>query len=781
MKNSTLLFLFFGLVYLMPFSSATAQIVINEFMSSNNETLFDEDGDSSDWLEIFNTSGESVSLAGYYLSDDIEDLHKWPFPAFVLSPESYLIIYCSSKNRSDIDMPLHTNFNLNAEGEDVLLVKDDEIIQHILPVDLEEDIAFAAFPDENHTFLSTAIASPGRANLLDLEVGFSHEAGFYENVIALSLNFSKPALGDVEIRYTLMGDEPSSTDALFTNSILIDNRSQEENLLADIPCTPDFADWDGENHYPAWAPPEEKIAKGRVIRAAAFLAGQRISRIATRTYFVFPEGRERYDFPVVSISCPVDSLFSFERGIYVPGAALEADNLVWSGNYFNTGSDWERRSNFEYFDDGEAVVNQTIGLRIHGGKTRGAAQKTMRLYARSSYGEKRLDYPFFSNKEQSSYKRLLLRTTMGAWTNTILADAFAHQAARDLNLDIQEYQPVIVFINGEYWGVHELREHFDQHKLADDYGLDKDAINIYSSYGEVLEGEADTEFIYLRDQYLVQNDITDPQVYDYIKERFDIDHLIDYFFTEIFFNNPDWPGNNSKMWRSDSYDNKFRWLFYDLDGGMGENQIDDTLLAELLGGESAGGEDNWTNALISTLMKNETFKEQFISRAKYLLQETFSPESLYPLVQQMTAEYAGEMDEHFGRWRNWQSTAIWQNNVSTDITKFVFLRACEMEAQMVDYFGIEPFLECNSEELSDAHIYPNPSGGIINIVLDIDREGLYFCLVHNQLGQLIRHQNIVLSSFGGSLDLSSLPAGGYYLSIFDGRMEKITTKQVVIH
>lgn len=750
-------------------------------MSSNNNTIFDEEGDSSDWLEIFNSSEASVSLLGYYLSDDLEALNKWPIPAINLAPKSYLIIYCSSKDRSDIDMPLHTNFNLDASGEDILLVKGEDVIQQIPPVVLDEDIAFAAFPDDDHTFLKTSFASPGGPNLLDLEVQFSHDAGFYENPFELSINFDNSVLSNLEIRYTLTGEEPTSTDDLFINSIFVDYRSQEENLLANIPCTPDFADWKGENYYTEWAPPSEKIAKGNVFRAAAFLAGQRISRIGTRTYFVFPEGKERYEFPVVSISCATDSLFSFERGIYVPGAALENDDLIWSGNYFNKGLDWERRSSFEYFDDGEAVVNQEIGIRIHGGKTRGAAQKTLRLYARSSYGDKKFDYPFFKNKDQSSYKRLLLRSTMGTWTNTIIADAFAHQAAKDLNLDIQEYQPVIVFLNGEYWGIHDLREHFDGHKLAEDYGLDKDDINLYSSYGSVIQGESDTEFIYLRDQYLVQNDITDPQVYDHIKERIDIDHLIDYFFTEIYFNNPDWPGNNSKMWRSESYDNKFRWLFFDLDGGMGQNRIDDTLLARILGGSSADGEDGWENALISTLIKNETFKNQFISRAKYLLQETFSPESLFPLVRQMTAEYEAEIKEHFERWNNWQSTEGWRNNISTHIYEFIFLRACEMETQMVDYFGIEPFLACYDEQLSEAQIYPNPSNGRIKIILDVGTEGLYFCLVHNQMGQLLLDQNIILPSFGDSMDLSRLPAGIYYLTILDGRMEKIITKQIVIH
>ncbi|MGH1437685.1 MAG: T9SS type A sorting domain-containing protein [Lewinella sp.] len=100
---------------------------------------------------------------------------------------------------------------------------------------------------------------------------------------------------------------------------------------------------------------------------------------------------------------------------------------------------------------------------------------------------------------------------------------------------------------------------------------------------------------------------------------------------------------------------------------------------------------------------------------------------------------------------------------------------------MVDYFGIEPFLECYDEQLSDAYIYPNPSSGIINIVLDVEKEGLCFCLIHNQLGQLLMHQDVIFSSAGASLDLSRLPAGSYYLSIFDGRMKKITTKQVIKH
>jgi len=763
----------------MPLPSANAQIIINEFMSSNQNTLFDEDGESSDWLEIYNPGESSISLMGYHLSDDVENLNKWAFPNIDLSPKSYLIIYCSSKNRTDIDFPLHTNFKLDADGEDILLVKDFEVIQHIPPIELDEDISFAAFPDENNTFLTTSIPSPGSSNLLDLEVDFSHEAGFYENEFALTLNFDNTAFTDVEIRYTLTGEEPSSSDALYEDKILADNRTEEENVLANISCTPVFAE--GENSYPVWTPPKKKIAKGNVIRAAAFLAGQRISRIKTQTYFIFPEGKNRYDFPIVSITCPKDSLFSYDRGIYVPGASLQSHNLDWSGNYFNKGLDSERAANFEYFVNGEAVLNQGLGIRIHGGKTRGAAQKSMRFYARSSYGKKNFDYPIFSRKEQSSYKRLLLRTTMGAWSNTIIADAFAHQAARDLNFDYQEYQPVIVFINGEYWGIHELREHFDQHKLAEDYGLDKDDINIYASYGDVIEGEPDATFKYLRDQYLVENDITDPNVYNYIKEHIDINNLIDYYFTEIYFNNVDWPGNNLKIWRSHTYDNKFRWMFFDLDAGTGQHRIGDNLLARLLGEATEGEKDSWSYALMRTLIKNEDFKEEFISRSKYLLKENLSPETLTPLLKQMTAEYEKEMDEHLERWQNWQSTEDWLNNVSIHIQNFVTLRACEIENQMVDFFDIEPFLECSDEPLTETQIYPNPSSGIVNIILEVDRHAQYSYQINNQLGQVLLFQNKTLNTPKDTIDLSRLAAGIYYLTIFDDSGEIIINEKIIIH
>ena len=97
--------------------SAWAEPVITEFLADNRSRLADEDGAYSDWVEIYNPDATSVSLEGYHLTDDPENLSKWTFPAIDLAPSSFLVVFASGKNRTDTNRPLHTNFQLSARGE----------------------------------------------------------------------------------------------------------------------------------------------------------------------------------------------------------------------------------------------------------------------------------------------------------------------------------------------------------------------------------------------------------------------------------------------------------------------------------------------------------------------------------------------------------------------------------------------------------------------------------------------------------------------------------------
>ncbi|MDA7652453.1 lamin tail domain-containing protein, partial [Akkermansiaceae bacterium] len=97
---------------------------ISEFVALNTRSLVDEDGDSSDWIEIENTDNTAVSLGGWYLTDDPKDLTKWEIPSVTLLPNDFLVIFASNKNRVDPASNLHTNFTLQPE-EFVGLVEPD--------------------------------------------------------------------------------------------------------------------------------------------------------------------------------------------------------------------------------------------------------------------------------------------------------------------------------------------------------------------------------------------------------------------------------------------------------------------------------------------------------------------------------------------------------------------------------------------------------------------------------------------------------------------------------
>ncbi|KAA3624152.1 MAG: T9SS C-terminal target domain-containing protein [Bacteroidetes bacterium] len=742
------------------------QVLINEVMSANDLTIEDEDGDSSDWLELFNASPYAQNLMGFYLSDDPDHLNKWAVPEIMLGSQEYLLIFCSGKDRMVIGEELHTNFKIAASGETIFLSNQDGFVQELNIIALPGDYSFCAFPVGSSEFFISSSPTPGNANEISPFIHFSHDGGFFDQPFHLEIisDFNNETY---EVRYSLNGDVPTMESPLYTEEILIQDRSGEPNLLSDIPCTPDYSDWTEEPTYPGWHAPDKKVAKGTVVRAALFMEGERISNVFTKSFFVFPDGFQRYSIPVISMVGETDGFFSEETGIYVPGIHLEDDNIVWSGNYYQQGEDWERLVNIEYFVEGEKVIDQPAGLRIHGGKTRSAAQKTLKLFARSEYGKKRFNFPLFIQKEQDSYKRLLFRTSMGAWGHSLLNDSYIHQASKGLNFDIQEYQPVIVFINGEYWGVHELREKIDRYKIADDHGLDPDSIQIYASWGEVLEGQPDNDFFEFRDEYLMQHDITDPGVYAYVESKLDVDNFIDYFFVECYFHNRDWPANNLKMWRSPQLDNRWRWLFFDLDGTLGADQVSKENLVELLSDVPYNNSSSeWPTIIIRTLIQNEDFKQKFINRGRQILMDYFQPDKMLTILGNMKSAYEPELSEHFDRWGNWLSVPEWHANVDKEVVQFVIQRPCEIESQMMDYFGIESFLKCDTSFIPGFRLYPNPTNGNLTLIFEKVPENVMLCRVVNAMGQILFEKDI-WGSETQYFDLSSYPAGMYYFILLD--------------
>lgn len=441
MKHQLIAISFLFFVISLPLVSQ--DIVINELMSSNSTTIQDEDGDFEDWFELYNNGTIPVNLENYAITDDTDNLRKWIFPSITIQPNGFILVFASDKNKKGSN--LHTNFKLKASGE-ALILSDNQgtVIDNIAPVSLSTDVSYGRNPDASSNLMHLDIATPGWSNNGSNNLDFSHPGGFYSSAINLEIT-SGINQNDI-IYYTKDGSMPDRNSLVYTSPIAIYDRTSEPNVLCMIPTSPDFST------------PGDLIFKGTVIKAISYNNGLPSSKVYTHSYFIHPESFARYDYPVISIAVDTFHLFNKDTGIYVPGKYFDPKDRGWTGNYFQRGKDWEREINVEFFEtNGELAFSQKAGLRIHGGGTRSRQQKSLRLYARKDdYGEQYFNHQLFPQKEKNKYKRFVLRSTYGCWSNTVFKDAITSSFAIDVGIEAQYSRPAIVFINGEYWGIHTM-------------------------------------------------------------------------------------------------------------------------------------------------------------------------------------------------------------------------------------------------------------------------------------------------------------------------------------
>ena len=205
-------------------------------------------------------------------------------------------------------------------------------------------------------------------------VVFSAKGGFYEDVFALELfnNYSQH-----HIRYTINGNRPTAQSPLYEEALVLDEHLYSKSDIYTIVNCPEQ-----EFYLP------DSVQHCIVIRAAVFDENDScVSRVMTNSYFICALGCNTHGLPAVSLCADSLDLFSYYRGIFVPGAWQSPSMPEWTGNYFCKGEEWERRCNVEFYENENRGVNQEAGLRAHGGASRRYQQKGMKLYARTEGAE----------------------------------------------------------------------------------------------------------------------------------------------------------------------------------------------------------------------------------------------------------------------------------------------------------------------------------------------------------------------------------------------------------
>ena len=607
-------------------SGVLQDIKLNELMASNN-TIEDNFGDTDDWLEIYNGSNQPLFLGGLYLTDDMDSLQKWQVTSSpLIAPNEFGLIWADQESEQG---GLHANFKLKSSGEFLALVQEFNGTLHILDSltfpEVPQNISYGRLVDGGDEWGLFAASSPGASNnnqpqLLNESVEFSHSGGHYSEPIMLALSVNDPT---ANIYYTLDGTTPTDQSILYNGSVSVANT---------------------------------KVVKARAIKSGF------VSLNAQSEFFIINEPSQ---LPILNVQSDPDNFWGDENGIYVRGTN---GLILWCNSQSNNWNrDWERPCELTYITaDGSPGFKVDAGMKIGGACSRNLKQKSLNFFMRSKeYGTEKIDYPIFSDQNINEYRRFKIRNGGTDWIEMLFRDAMnAVILDKTVDLDLMDYQPVRVYFNGEFWGIHGAREMFNKYYIESHHGADPDNIDLLGDpYGNgSIAREGDFERYNEMRNFVSNNTLINDDNYAMMETFLDLHQYINYHIAQVYLANYDWPANNVRIWR-DRNNGKFRWLLFDTDAstgfqdwtGEGENDIATPQHNTIAHAMNTANIGNWPNSPGSTylfrqMMNNADFKSEYIQRLCTFRELIFTPDRVLPMVDSLENLLLPEMDRHINHW-----------------------------------------------------------------------------------------------------------------------------------
>lgn len=453
------------------------------------------------------------------------------------------------------------------------------------------------------------------------QIQFSHPSGEYEEAINLRI---KTGCENANIAISLDGSEPDfDNQQKLELPILLDNESPVVTVIkAKAQCP---------TH-----PPTETI-QGSYIQSIP------------------------HQNPIVSLIVDPNDLYDSQIG------------LLAGENYLEKGREWERNAYITLVDEND-TLDFSGGIRIHGKLTRTQTKKSFRVYLRSEYGMKYLNYPLLGeNLTPERYKRFVLSN--GGQDNSGLGDQhwspnwtlirtqIINNLANEISLPTTNARPVNLFINGEPQGLYIARNYLSNHFYRDKYGYDD--VKEMEPY---LEDE-NSDWEDLNKLFKTQ-DFSKDEAVDLLAQEINLDQLIDYYIMQMYIANLDWIFNNFNMFRAKSMvdgsepDKRWQFMLWDVEYGFGGGPslsgITNLNMFESLEKERDESEFYFGRKLIQALFENENFRLQFIDRMDYLLSTTLSTENVSLHITNEADLVRPDIDSEILRWG---ATASWEKNI----------------------------------------------------------------------------------------------------------------------
>lgn len=823
----------FNILFVFFVSSLDAQsLFINEVMSSNIITIFDEDGDTPDWIELYNAESYEVFLNGFGLSDDVTDPYKWEFPDISISPQEHLMIFASGKNRNvqnwetvidwgdvwkyfvgteeppsdwrqidfddsawqegpsgfgygddddatiipatiscyvrhsfqitGINLIAHALLHVDYDDAFVAYLNDVEIARRnigqvgFIPAfdetaitDREAQIYQGGLPElfslENwETILQSgtnvlaiqvhnvSITSSDMSLIPFLTFGFQSPPANPQGVAAileptlpkLHSNFKISSSGETILLSDAIGTTIDEVDVINLFSDISFGRqpdgssnwfmfpeptpesSNSTTGFLELATLPEFnisggfysgSFTFGFNNIPVGETiyysldgsiPDETfyeysvpvmIDSTVVVRARAFAAGKISSKTATESFFLDISPT----LPVISLVSDPLNLFDENYGIYSMGPNAQSVYPYYGANFWQ---DWERPVNIQMFEaDGSNAFQVDAGVKIFGNYSRGHPQKSLAIYCRDQYGDSNMDYQIFPDKNIFSFKNIVLRNSGNDWEWSMMRDGLMTSALKDTGLDRQAYRPATVFINGEYWGIHNIREKINEHFIKANHGTDTDNLDLLENNAVVIHGDNDNYVSLLN--FLADNDLNIPANYEFVCSQMDMENYQNYLVAELFYANKDWPGRNIKFWRQQNPPGKWKWIIFDLDFGLGlvANADFDMLNFALEPNGPSYPNPPWSTFLFRRLVTNDQFVQDLVNLFADYMNSIFVPVNFNSKLLELHDYLEPEMQNHVVRWNT--TMASWENEMLV-MQWFMNDRPDNMKQHIMNHFNL---------------------------------------------------------------------------------------------
>ena len=603
-------------------------LMINEVMNSNYSHLAQNGGNYYDWIELYNNSGSTIKLSDYCLTTNTNTMCMYTLPDVELGKGEYYVVMASGDEKLSNSKYKHTNFKLS-DTEGIYLVKSKTIVDSMLMANIPTGYSMGRGDSYGIYYFSKP--TPKEKNGSGTEAvsylpSASVKSGAYNDKKSIEVSLS----GYGNIYYTTDGSKPTTSSNIYSS-----------------PLT---------------------IKKTTVLRIMSKESGKLKSDTETYSYIM----NENHKLPILSLAINSSDLYNVNVHTALNSSVIEPVNVTLiekDGSGFNING----------------------GLKLFGGSTRSYRKKSYEIKFKKKYGDAHLNYKLFDTVDSSVFESIVLRTgsqdEFQYSKRVIIRDIVATSLMHDFTkVDVQAYKPVVVYINGKYWGLYFIREKVDENFVANHYNVkttEKDT-DILRIDGEVKSGSSKAYNSMM--SFINNNSLANKNNYAKIKEQIDIENLCDFWIGEIWTNNYDIV--NTRYFRNPNIDNgKWKFVFYDLDSGFYVDYGREGNSFNYYTKTSGIGYGNFSTALLRNLMKSSEFKKTFLERLSYNLNNTWSTKNISKKIDDVIAEIGkDEIKRNLSRW-NVCSYSEWENHVK-DLKSFSKSRTTSIIKEAKSYFNL---------------------------------------------------------------------------------------------